>query len=133
MRFTVLALGLLCCVSAARAQAPADAQAAPTPVQHAPQQGQPPSAWAMQFSGDNWSLEETRLEPNLVRFTLKMNRFYSGGAGEPRLIFQRRAQALVRAGDFYSYQIVDYRESLNSFLFGGQRIAEGTIRLLPRI
>jgi hypothetical protein len=82
---------------------------------------------------DNWTVEETRLEPTLVRFNMKMNRFYSGGAGEPRLIFERRAQALVRAGDFYSYQIVDYKESLNSFLFGSQRVVEGTIRLLPKI
>mgnify|MGYP006141765035 CR=1 FL=1 len=36
--------------------------------------------------------------PTLVRFTLKMNRFYSGGAGEARLIVERRAKALVRAG-----------------------------------
>ena len=133
MRSTVFALGLLCSMPAVRAQAPAEPPQQAAPAQQAAQQTQPPSAWAAQFSGENWSLEETRLEPNLVRFTLKMNRFYSGGAGEPRLIFQRRAQALVRAGDFYSYQIVDYRESLNSFLFGGQRIAEGTIRLLPRI
>lgn len=133
MRSLVLVLGLACWVSTARAQTPAEPPQQPAPAQQASQQSQPPSAWATQFSGENWSLEETRLEPNLVRFTLKMNRFYSGGAGEPRLIFERRAQSLVRAGDFYSYQIVDYRESLNSFLFGGQRIAEGTIRLLPRI
>lgn len=140
MRSLVAVLGLICVAPAAWAQLPppqeppVEQQA--TPQQAAPQQAAQPqsqSAWSAQFSGENWSIEETSLEPTLVRFYLKMNRFYSGGAGEPRLIFERRAKALVRAGDFATYQIVDYKESLNSFLFGGQRIAEGTIRLIPKM
>jgi hypothetical protein len=138
MRAFAAVLGLIFSASAAWAQPlPEDLQPQVAPqaqdVQSQPAQPQSQSAWAAQFSGENWSLEETRLEPTLVRFNLKMNRFYSGGAGEARLIFERRAKALVRAGNFYSYQIVDYKESLNSFLFGGQRIAEGTIRLFPKI
>ena len=133
MRAFVVGLGLICSTAAALAQSSQQQES----QQQAQQQTQPDSKWKKewnaQFSGENWSIEETRIEPTLVRFSLKMNRFYSGGAGEARMIFEQRAKALVRAGDFYSYQIVDYRESLNSFLFGGQRIAEGTIRLFPKI
>lgn len=132
MRWLVALLSLVCSASVAWAQS-APPQ---TPPQQAPapqQPQEPPSAWKAQFSGENWSLQEIALEPGLVVLRLKMNRFYSGGAGEARLIFERRAQVLTRAGDFAAYQIVNYSESLNSFLFGGQRIAEGTIRLIPKM
>lgn len=129
MRHFAVVLGLICSGSSVWAQASPPQESLPTEQAPKEQQAAPPSTWA----AENWSLEETRLEPTLVHFTLKMNRFYSGGAGEARLIVERRAKALVRAGDFYSYQIVEYQESLNSFLFGGQRIAEATIRLFPKI
>ena len=127
MRLFFAALCLVCNASIAAAQSAAPPQPQQTP------ELQQQSAWKAQFSGNNWSISETRLEPLLVRFELKMNRFYSGGAGEAHLIFTRRAEAIMRAGDFASYQVVEYRESLNSFLFGGQRIVEGTIRLIPKI
>lgn len=81
----------------------------------------------------NWDIEEARLDPQLVHFDLKMKRYYAGGAGEARQVFNRRAKALVRAGDFASYQIVEYNESLDSSVLGGQRRAEGVIRLIPKL
>lgn len=80
----------------------------------------------------NWSIEEARLDAQLVHFDLKMKRYYSGGAGEARLVLSRRAKALVRAGDFATYQIVEYSESLDSSVLGAQRRAEGVIRLIPK-
>jgi hypothetical protein len=119
---------MVCSTSAALAQA-APQQGQSQPVQ----QSQPPSAWDTQFSSQNWSVSETRLEPLLVHFEMRMNRFYSGGAGEAHLILVRRADAIVRVGDFASYEVVEYRESLNSFIFGAQRVVEATIRLIPKI
>lgn len=81
----------------------------------------------------NWNIEEARLDPQLVHFDLKMKRYYAGGAGEARQVFNRRAKALVRAGDFASYQIVEYNESLDSSVLGAQRRAEGVIRLIPKL
>jgi hypothetical protein len=131
MRLFVAVLCMVCSASAAMAQSSPQQQAQDQSrqAQLPPQQ----SAWQAQFSGSNWSISETRLEPLLVRFEMKMNRFYSGGAGEANLVFRRRAEAIMRAGDFANYEVVDYRESLNSFIFGGQRIVEATIRLIPRI
>lgn len=80
----------------------------------------------------NWSIEEARLDPQLVHFDLKMKRYYSGGAGEARQVFTRRAKALVRAGDFATYQVLEYNESLDSSVLGAQRRAEGVIRLIPK-
>lgn len=81
----------------------------------------------------NWEIEEARLDPHLVHFDLKMKRYYSGGGGEARLVFERRAKALVRTGDFASYQILEYSESIDSSVLGSKRRAEGVIRLIPRV
>jgi len=80
----------------------------------------------------NWTIEEARLDPQLVHFDLRMKRYYAGGAGEARQVFTRRAKALVRTGDFATYEVVEYTESLDSSVIGSQRRAEGVIRLIPR-
>lgn len=80
----------------------------------------------------NWEVEEARLDPELVHYSLKMKRYYSGGAGEARQVFERRAKSWVRSGKFTSYQVLEYRESLDSSVLGSQRTAEGVIRLLPK-
>lgn len=80
----------------------------------------------------NWNIEEARLDPQLVHFDLKMKRYYTGGAGEARQVFTRRAKALVRAGDFATYQVLEYNESIDSSVLGSQRRAEGVIRLIPK-
>lgn len=79
----------------------------------------------------NWAVEETRLDPDLVHYRMKMKRFYNGGAGEARLILDRRAKIWLQGGKYSSYQIVEYKESLDSSLLGPQRITEAVIRLAP--
>lgn len=80
----------------------------------------------------NWNIEEAWLDAELVHFDLKMKRYYAGGAGEARQVFNRRAKSLMRAGEFSSYQILEYNESLDSSVLGAQRRAEGVIRLIRR-
>lgn len=80
----------------------------------------------------NWQIEEARLDPQLVHYSLKMKRYYVGGAGEAWQVFERRAKALVRSGDFASYEVVEYSEGLESSVLGSQRTAEGVIRLIPK-
>ncbi len=80
----------------------------------------------------NWEIEEARLSPELVHFNLKMKRYYAGGAGEARVVFNRRAKDLMRAGDFASYQILEYNEGMESSVLGSQRITEGVIKLIPK-
>ena len=58
-----------------------------------------------------------------------MKRYYSGGAGEARALFNRRARELMRLNDFDEYRVVEYSESLEASLFGSRRKAEGVIQL----
>lgn len=77
----------------------------------------------------NWEIEETRFPENHVHFQMSMKRFYAGGAGEARAIFNRRAKELMREGGFSGYEIIEYSEGLDSSLLGSKRTAEGVIRL----
>lgn len=77
----------------------------------------------------NWEIEETALGKNEIRLRLNMKRYYSGGAGEARAAFERRARELMREGGFAAYEVVEYFETLDSSILGAQRNAEGVIRL----
>lgn len=77
----------------------------------------------------NWEIEEAPLPDNHIHLGLKMKRYYSGGAGEARAVFHRRAKDLVRYGGFDGYEVLEYNESLESSVLGSQRVSQGVIRL----
>lgn len=80
----------------------------------------------------NWEIKETRLQQREYQLSLRMKAFTSGGDGEARQIFQRRATALAREGGFGTYQILSYTEGLESTTFPApHQVAEGVIRLVP--
>lgn len=80
----------------------------------------------------NWKIEEAPLPDNHVHLALKMKRFYAGGAGEARVVFNRRAENLVQYGGFDGYQVMDYSEGIESSVLGSRRVAEGDIRLIGK-
>jgi hypothetical protein len=80
----------------------------------------------------NWQIEEAPLGDNHVHFSLKMKRFYSGGAGEARALFHRRAKELMRLNGFDGYQVLEYSEGLDSSMLGSQRTAEGVVLLTKK-
>lgn len=90
---------------------------------------QTPNLEALDPFSPNWTVEETRLTDNRVRIELSMKRYYSGGAGEARAMFERRAKALMREGGYKAYEVVEYLEGLDSSMFGSKRTATGVIRL----
>jgi len=78
----------------------------------------------------NWDIQEARFPENHMHFRMNMKRFYAGGAGEARVIFNRRAKEMMRAGGFSSYEVVEYSEGLESSVLGSQRTAEGVVRFM---
>lgn len=80
----------------------------------------------------NWQIQEARFPGNHVHLSLAMKRYYAGGAGEARVVFQRRARELMRAGGYASYEIVEYAEGLDSSMLGSQRTAEGVVRFVKK-
>lgn len=77
----------------------------------------------------NWDIEEAAFPDNHYYMTLKMKRYYSGGAGEARMVFQQRAKTLMLRAGFDAYEISEYKESLDSSMLGSQRVAQGVIAL----
>lgn len=80
----------------------------------------------------NWEIEEARLNEDTFRFSMKMKRYHTGGAGESIQILKRRASQLQYEQGFGGYQIVEYTEGIDSQTIGARRVAEGTIRLVQR-
>jgi hypothetical protein len=76
----------------------------------------------------NWEIEEAPLGDDHIHFALQMKRYYSGGAGEARALFNRRARELARLNEFDGYRVVEYNESLESSVLGSRRKAEGVIQ-----
>lgn len=76
----------------------------------------------------NWTVEEAPLGDNLIHFSLKMKRYYSGGAGEARMLFHRRAKELMEYNGFAGYEVVEYTEGMESSVLGSIRTAEGVVR-----
>jgi len=80
----------------------------------------------------NWEIEESRLNDDTYRLSLKMKRYHTGGAGESIQILKRRASQLQYEQGFANYQILEYTEGIDSQTTGARRVAEGTIRLVQR-
>ncbi|HXE37068.1 MAG TPA: hypothetical protein VN639_01235 [Azonexus sp.] len=78
----------------------------------------------------NWEIEESRLNDNTYRMSLKMKRYHTGGAGESIQILKRRASQLQYEQGFGSYQILEYTEGIDSQTIGARRVAEGVVRLV---
>lgn len=80
----------------------------------------------------NWEIEESRLNDSTYRFSLKMKRYHTGGAGESIQILKRRASQLQYEQGFGSYQILEYTEGIESQTIGARRMAEGVVKLVQR-
>ncbi|MDP3871398.1 MAG: hypothetical protein Q8Q80_01950 [Methyloversatilis sp.] len=76
----------------------------------------------------NWSIDEAKLSEDTYYLGMKKVRIRSGGEGEARMVFNRRAEQLARAGGYAGYQIVSYSEGIQSDLIA-QRVGEGVIQL----
>lgn len=80
----------------------------------------------------NWQIEESRLNDDTYRLSLKMKRYHTGGAGESIQILKRRASQLQYEQGFGTYQILEYTEGIDSETIGARRVADGVIRLVQR-
>lgn len=78
----------------------------------------------------NWEIEESRLNETTYRFSMKMKRYNTGGAGESIQILKRRASQLQYEQGFGGYQILEYAEGIDSQTLGARRVAEGVVKLV---
>lgn len=80
----------------------------------------------------NWEIEQAAFPDSHYHFSLKMKRYYAGGAGESRAVFHQRAKELMRQGGYDGYEVLEYTEGLESSVLGSQRVSRGVIHLTRR-
>jgi hypothetical protein len=77
----------------------------------------------------DWQVEQTRLDTDRIRISLRKNVLASGGEGEAAQLFARRAEQLAHAGHYAGYTVLEYTEGIDSTLPLAQRVAQGVIEL----
>ena len=77
----------------------------------------------------NWQIEQTHLPDDTYLLALRMKRFHTGGDGEARQVFHRRARELARSNGYSGYEVTRFEEALDSAMLGTQRTVEAAIRL----
>ncbi len=77
----------------------------------------------------NWEIEQAAFPDSHYHFSLKMKRYYAGGAGESRVVFHQRAKELMRQGGYAGYEVLEYTEGMESSVLGSQRVSRGVIHL----
>lgn len=76
----------------------------------------------------NWSIQELRFSDDRVQYMMKLKKFHTGADGEARMVLDRRALALARESGFDGYELLRYREGIESDVFTPQRFCEAEIR-----
>ncbi|MCK6396109.1 hypothetical protein [Zoogloea sp.] len=77
----------------------------------------------------NWTVQEARLGEERYRLVLRMKALHSGGDGEARQVFARRAAQLASQPGFAGYDVTAWEEGIDSNRPFSQRVALGEIRL----
>ncbi len=80
----------------------------------------------------NWEIEETRVSEDTYRYSLKMKRYHTGGAGESMQVLKRRISQVQQELGYGGYQLMEYSEGIESQTLGARRYAEGTVKLVQR-
>lgn len=75
----------------------------------------------------NWEVKINQLDETRVAINLRKKRFSTGGDGEAREVFRRRAQEIVDDNGLVGYTVVQYSESIDSETTFARRIARGVI------
>jgi len=76
----------------------------------------------------NWQIEETRMEGNRFRISLRKKRFATGGDGEAEQIFYRRAERIVRENGYTGYAVLEFTEGVESTVPIARRVSQGVIQ-----
>ena len=78
----------------------------------------------------NWVIEEARQSDERYLLALRHKAVHSGGGGEARQVFARRAAQLAGQPGFGAYEVVNWQTGIDSGRPFAQRVAYGEVRLV---
>jgi len=76
-----------------------------------------------------WEISALRLDPERVRFELRMKSLITGGDGEARQVFVRNARQIAEAEGFAGFDVLRFDEGIDSTRPFARRVASGEVRL----
>lgn len=77
----------------------------------------------------NWSVEQSRLDPERFQIALTKKRFTTGGDGEAWQVFQRRAAQIARENGAPGYRVLEFSEGVESETLIARRVARGVVEI----
>jgi hypothetical protein len=78
----------------------------------------------------NWTIQEARQGEDRYTLALRLKAVHSGGDGEARQVFSRRAAQLAGQPGFGAYEVMSWQEGVESSRPFARRVAYGEVRLL---
>jgi hypothetical protein len=78
----------------------------------------------------NWRIEQTQLDAERYRISLRKKRFTTGGDGEATQVFYRRAEQIAREAGTKGYRVLEFSEGVDSVIPIAQRIASGVVEVI---
>ena len=78
----------------------------------------------------NWQIGEREMGADRYQIALRMKRFTTGGDGEAKQTFNRRAVQVAHDKGAAGYRVIEYTEGIESTVPVAQRVASGVIEFV---
>lgn len=86
--------------------------------------------YVIEPTAPNWEVKAEQVDDTRVAISLRKKRFSSGGDGEARALFQRKAQQLAEDNGFEGFSVLSYAEGIDSETTYARRVSRGVVRLV---
>ncbi len=85
--------------------------------------------YVIEPTAPNWEVKTERVDDTRVVISLRKKRFSTGGDGEARALFQRKAGEITNGSGFESFSILSFEEGVDSETTAARRVSRGVVRL----
>lgn len=77
----------------------------------------------------NWEVRADQMDATRVAISLRKKRFSTGGDGEARALFQRKAREIADRNGFEGFSVLSFEEAVDSETTVARRVSRGVVRL----
>lgn len=89
------------------------------------------AAWyVIEPTAPNWEVKAEQMDDTRVAISLRKKRFSTGGDGEARALFQRKARELAEDNGFEDFTVLSFEEGIDSETTFARRVSRGVVRLV---
>lgn len=85
--------------------------------------------YVIEPTAPNWEVKAERMDATRVTISLRKKRFSTGGDGEARALFQRKAREIADGNGFEGFSVLSFEEGVDSETTVARRVSRGVVRL----